>query len=287
MLKILLMAALIFAGMAAYDSVKPEQPAKPPATQEQPRQDQTDKTERKIMMNIFLSFLPDRSEWPEPFQKAFEAFNMEDTIDPIRESPDYIKLEDIPVDMRHAIIAIEDHDFYQHGPIAIDGIVRAIMVNISEGNVVQGGSTITQQLVKNIFLTNEQSLERKLEEACFSLIIEHYYSKDDILELYLNTTYFGAGAQGIAQASEIYFDKTPQTLTLPETAVLAALPYAPSALNPLENPEGCKKRQILVLSAMQKYGFLSQKQAEEAKTETVKLADGSELSPMLPVSVAL
>lgn len=287
MFKILLMAALIFAGMAAYDNVKPEQPAKPPATQEQSGQDQTDKKERKLMMNIFLSFLPDRSEWPEPFQKAFEAFNMEDTIDPIRESPDYIKLEDIPVNMRHAIIAIEDHDFYQHGPIAVDGIVRAIMVNISEGNVVQGGSTITQQLVKNIFLTNEQSLERKLEEACFSLIIEHYYSKDDILELYLNTTYFGAGAQGIAQASEIYFDKTPQTLTLSETAVLAALPYAPSALNPFENPEGCKKRQILVLSAMQKYGFLSQKQAEEAKTETVKLADGSELSPMLPVSVAL
>ncbi|MCD8175213.1 MAG: transglycosylase domain-containing protein [Phascolarctobacterium sp.] len=287
MFKILLMAALIFAGMAAYDSVKPEQPAKPPAAQEQSEQTQMDKTERKVMMNIFLSFLPDRSEWPEHFQKAFEAFNMEDVIDPIRDGQDYVKLENIHIDMQHAIIAIEDHDFYQHGPIAIDSIVRAIMVNISEGNVVQGGSTITQQLVKNIFLSNEQSLGRKLEEACFSLIIEHYYSKDDILELYLNTTYFGAGAKGITQAAEIYFDKTPQTLTLPEAAVLAAMPYAPSALNPFENPGGCKKRQILVLSAMQKYGFLSQKQAEEAKVENVKLADGTELSPMLPVSVAL
>ncbi|MFR4383908.1 MAG: transglycosylase domain-containing protein [Phascolarctobacterium sp.] len=138
--------------------------------------------------------------------------------------------------MPKALIAIEDHDFYNHGAIAIDGILRATLVNLSAGEVVQGGSTLTQQFVKNVFLSHEQSMERKIEEAILSLMLEDNYSKDEILELYLNTTYLGAGT-GIKQASQTYFGKAPSALTLAEATVIASLPYAPTALNPLENPQ--------------------------------------------------
>ena len=151
-------------------------------------------------------------------------------------------------DIPQALIAIEDHAFYNHGAIAVEGILRAALANINAGEVVQGGSTLTQQFVKNVFLSHEQSMERKIEEAVLSLMLEDNYSKDEILELYLNTTYFGAGSTGIKQASRTYFGKAPSALTLAEAAVIASLPYAPTSLNPLENPEGCKKRQLLVLA---------------------------------------
>ena len=106
-------------------------------------------------------------------------------------------------------------------------------------------------------------------------MLEDNYSKDEILELYLNTTYFGAGANGIRQASKTYFGKAPSALTLAESAVIASLPYAPSSLNPLENPEGCKKRQLLVLNAMLKYGLINQGQLAEAKAERIMLTNGT------------
>ena len=276
MLKVLIMAVAIFVGMIAYDHMDTPQKNTPPdsaaARQEEKRQQQM---ESRAVKGIFLTLLPDKSEWPEPFQKAWLAFNMEEAVEPLRESPDWVPLDAIPRDMQHALIAIEDHDFYNHGAIAVDGIIRAALVNISAGEVVQGGSTLTQQFVKNVFLTHEQSMERKIEEAVLSLMLEDKYSKDEILELYLNTTYFGAGADGLKQAAMVYFNKSPQALTLAEAAIIASLPYAPSALNPLENPAGCKKRQLLVLDAMQRYGFINQEQAAEARAEKVQLANGT------------
>ena len=118
-------------------------------------------------------------------------------------------------------------------------------------------------------------MERKIEEAVLSLMLEDKYSKDEILELYLNTTYLGAGATGLTQAAKIYFGKSPQALTLAESAVIAALPYAPSALNPLENPAGCKKRQLLVLQTMQKYGFIDQERTKAAAAEPIYLTNGT------------
>lgn len=118
-------------------------------------------------------------------------------------------------------------------------------------------------------------MERKIEEAVLSLMLEDNYSKDEILELYLNTTYFGAGSTGIKQASRTYFGKAPSALTLAEAAVIASLPYAPTGLNPLENPEGCKKRQLLVLAAMHKYGMINQGQLAEAKAEKIRLTNGT------------
>ena len=184
-----------------------------------------------------------------------------------------VTIDKVPKNLQHAFLAAEDIRFYEHGGIDFRGIGRAIYTYIRWGEV-QGGSTITQQFVKNVFLSHEQSLERKIEEAILSLMLEDNYTKDEILELYLNTTYFGAGANGIKQAANKYFGKAPSALSLAEAAVIAALPYAPSALNPLENPLECKKRQQLVLAAMHKYGMINQAQLAEAKAEVIRLNNG-------------
>ena len=278
MLKTIIMALLIFAGMVAYDSTtsKPV-PTTHPTKQEQQSKEQQQKInkhEKSAAMALFVSLLPDRKTWPSPMQKFYLAFNMEEVIDPIRQNPQWTPLKSMSQDIPKALIAIEDHDFYNHGAIAVEGVLRAFLVNISAGKVVQGGSTITQQFVKNVFLSHEQSMERKIEEAILSLMLEDNYTKDEILELYLNTTYFGAGANGIKQATNKYFSKQPSALTLAEAAVIAALPYAPSALNPLENPLECKKRQQLVLNSMHKYGMINQGQLAEAKAEVIRLSNG-------------
>ena len=184
-------------------------------------------------------------------------------------------ITEIPIEMQQALLAIEDHNFYSHGAIDIDGILRAALVNITAGEVVQGGSTITQQLTKNLFLSQEQTLSRKAEEALLALVMEQHYSKDQLLEIYFNTTYFGAGATGLKAAALTYFAKQPQELQLAECAVIASLPYAPSALNPLENPEGCKKRQLLVLQTMVKRGYIGTTLAEKAASTPVYLANGT------------
>ena len=279
MIKTIVMALLIFSGMVAYDSAtsKPT-PTMPPTKQEQQQtkeqQQKINKHEKSAAMALFVSLLPDRKTWPSPMQKFYLAFNMEEVIDPIRQNPQWTPLKSMSQDIPKALIAIEDHDFYNHGAIAVEGVLRAFLVNLSAGEVVQGGSTITQQFVKNVFLSHEQSMERKIEEAILSLMLEDNYTKDEILELYLNTTYFGAGANGIKQATNKYFGKQPSALTLAEAAVIAALPYAPSALNPLENPLECKKRQQLVLNSMHKYGMINQGQLAEAKAEVIRLSNG-------------
>ena len=279
MIKTIVMALLIFAGMVAYDSAtsKPT-PTVPPTKQEQQQtkeqQQKINKHEKSAAMALFVSLLPDRKTWPSPMQKFYLAFNMEEVIDPIRQNPQWTPLKSMSQDIPKALIAIEDHDFYNHGAIAVEGVLRAFLVNLSAGEVLQGGSTITQQFVKNVFLSHEQSMERKIEEAILSLMLEDNYTKDEILELYLNTTYFGAGANGIKQAANKYFGKAPSALSLAEAAVIAALPYAPSALNPLENPLECKKRQQLVLAAMHKYGMINQAQLAEAKAEVIRLTNG-------------
>lgn len=272
------MALLIFAGMVGYDSlISKPMPTTPPTKQEQQQEQKINKHEKSAAMALFVSLLPDRKTWPSPMQKFYLAFNMDEVIDPIRQHPDWTQLKSMSQDIPRALIAIEDHDYYNHGAIALDGVLRALLVNITAGEVVQGGSTITQQFVKNVFLTHEQSMERKIEEAILSLMLEDNYTKDEILELYLNTTYFGAGANGIKAATQKYFGKAPSALTLAEAAVIASLPYAPSALNPLENPLDCKKRQHLVLAAMHKYGMINQSQLAEAKAEVIRLSNGKRM----------
>ena len=282
MMKTIFLVAFLFFGMQAFTDKDTQEknvaPQKEPVRiEQQDKQDNQDEESKALMKSIVLAILPPQEEWPAPVQKFFVALNMEEVINPLREDSNWVKLADIPKNMQNALIAIEDHKFYEHDGISPEGILRAILANISKGEVEQGGSTLTQQFVKNTFLTHEQTMERKIEEAILSVVLEDKYSKDEILEMYLNTTYFGAGATGIHQASKVYFGKHISRLTLEEAAVLAALPYAPSALNPLEHPIECKQRQMLVLNAMAKHGFITQDAADEAKAEYVYLTNGSRM----------
>ena len=285
MMKSIILVALLFFGMQAFTDKDTQEkkaaPQKEPVRIEQQdkqdKQDKEDDESKALMKSIVLAILPPQEEWPAPVQKFFVALNMEEVINPLRENSNWVKLADIPKNMQNALIAIEDHKFYEHDGISPEGILRAILANIKEGEIEQGGSTLTQQFVKNTFLTHEQTMERKIEEAILSVVLEDKYSKDEILEMYLNTTYFGAGATGIHQASKVYFGKHVSRLSLEEAAVLAALPYAPSALNPLEHPIECKQRQMLVLNAMAKHGFISQDVADETKAEYVYLSNGRKM----------
>ncbi len=282
MFKTIVLVAILFFGMQAFDNKDTQEkkevsPTPPARVEQQDKQSEMSDTEKDLMKSIVLAILPPQEEWPAPVQKFFVAFNMEEIVEPMRAEPDWVKITDIPKSVRNAILAIEDHNFYEHGALSSEGILRAMLANITKGEITQGGSTLTQQFVKNTFLTHEQTMERKIEEAILSVILEEKYSKDEILEMYLNSTYFGAGATGVHQASKVYFGRHVRNLTLAEAAVLAALPNAPSALNPLENPVDCKQRQMLVLNTMAKHGFITQEEADNAKIEDVYLSNGRKL----------
>jgi membrane peptidoglycan carboxypeptidase len=184
----------------------------------------------------------------------------------------YIPLKDIPLTMQQAIIAVEDHRFYKHIGLDIEGILRASLVNLQSGAIEEGASTITQQLVKNLFLTADKTWGRKFEEVVLALDMELRYSKEEILELYLNTIYFGSGAKGIGPASSIYFAKKPADLTLAESALLAGLPNAPSLYSPYVDLKAARQRQAVVLAAMNRYGYIGPATAQEAKQAPIKLA---------------
>lgn len=178
----------------------------------------------------------------------------------------------IPDAIRQGIIAIEDNIFYHHWGIDLLGITRAFFKNLRAGHVVQGGSTITQQLAKVLFLTPEQKYIRKIKEILLALQIEHRYTKDEILTLYLNQIYFGEGAYGIESAARTYFDKSASDLTLAEAALLCGLPKAPNSYSPFKNPKKAVTRRNLVLLQMKKEGFITQEQYQAACQEKLTLA---------------
>lgn len=184
----------------------------------------------------------------------------------------YVKLRDIPESMQQAIVAVEDTRFYSHHGFDIQGIMRATLVNIQYGQIEEGASTITQQLVKNLFLSNEQSYGRKAEELLLALDLEANYSKDEILELYLNTIYYGSNFYGIGPAAEGYFGKKPAALQLPESAMLAGLPNAPSLYSPYVDFLMAKKRQFIVIDAMEHSGYIDESTAASAKIKPIYLA---------------
>lgn len=184
----------------------------------------------------------------------------------------YVRLSDIPRDMQQAIIAVEDNRFYEHPGFDLQGILRATLVNLQYGQIEEGASTITQQLVKNLFLGSEQTFGRKAEELLLALDMEVNYSKEEILELYLNTIYYGSNYYGIGAASEGYFGKKPRELQLPECAMLAGVPNAPSLYSPYADFLLAKKRQIIVLDAMVRADVLDKRMAEDAKIVPLHLA---------------
>jgi penicillin-binding protein 1A len=168
-----------------------------------------------------------------------------------------VSLKELPPYLPKAFVAIEDRRFYDHFGIDPVGITRAIYRNLARRGLAQGGSTLTQQLAKNLFLTQERTASRKIQEAILALWLERNYSKDQILELYLNRVYFGAGAYGVEAAAQRYYGKSARNVSLSEAAVLAGLVQSPSRLAPNRNPERAQARAELVLAAMNELGFIT------------------------------
>jgi penicillin-binding protein 1A len=175
-----------------------------------------------------------------------------------------VSIAQVPPELKNAIIAAEDERFYEHAGIDYIGVLRAAYANLAARGARQGASTITMQVARNFFLSSEKTLTRKLYEALLAFKIEHSLSKDQILELYVNQIYLGQRAYGFGAASQIYYGKALDQLTLAETAMLAGLPKAPSTYNPVANPQRAKQRQQYVLRRMTELGYISQEQHDEA-----------------------
>lgn len=195
-------------------------------------------------------------------QKYFELNNKTST---------YVKLEEISDYLKKAIIAVEDQHFYKHHGFDYLRIGKAILDNLKTLSRRYGASTITQQYARNLYLTHEKSWERKLREAYYTILLEMNYSKDDILEGYLNTIYFGHGVYGIHDASIFYFNKQPNDLTLGEAAVLAAIPKGPTYYSPLKDYERNKERKELILKLMLEQGKITETEYRDALNEDIKI----------------
>lgn len=185
--------------------------------------------------------------------KEKKRMEMKEVVTEIRSRDNFVKLEDINQDFLDAIVATEDFRFYSHGAIEIRSLVRAMINNIKAKELVQGGSTITQQVIKNIYFNNDQTIKRKISEMFLAFQMEKWYGKDEILELYVNIIYFGDNNYGIKEAANNYFQKEPIDLTYDEGTLLAGLPQAPSTYALSENMEGAKVRQQQVIKALEKY----------------------------------
>lgn len=169
-----------------------------------------------------------------------------------------IEVKDMPEDLIHAVLAVEDRRFYSHWGIDVLGLARAVAINLIKGKVVQGGSTLTQQLAKNLFLSQERTLKRKIQEAMLALWLEHEMTKDEILASYLNRVYMGSGTYGVEAAARVYFQKRVKNLTLRESATIAGLLKAPSRYSPLSNPELSHKRTDTVIKTMEDAGYITE-----------------------------
>ncbi len=180
-----------------------------------------------------------------------------------------LRLSDLPPDLPAAVIAVEDHRFRQHIGVDFIGLARALVVNVTNRRLVQGGSTITQQVAKTLFLTNERTLRRKIRELLLTIWLERTFTKNEILEIYLNRVYLGAGTWGVDAASRMYFGVSARKVNLWQAAVLAGLPRAPSRFNPRSNPSAATARAKEVLTAMADTGVIS---AERARTEAAKIS---------------
>lgn len=181
----------------------------------------------------------------------------------------WVTIDRIPLFLQKAIVAVEDARFYEHGGVDLRGIARAVVKDVVKGRLAEGGSTITQQLVKNKYLSGEKSLDRKVNEGLMALELEKKYTKKQILEMYLNEIYYGNGAWGIAQAARIYFDKAPEELTDIECSFLAGIPKNPGRYNPLGKPVDVARRRSIVLQRMVDVGVLSSSQLRQQTSQTV------------------
>lgn len=193
------------------------------------------------------------------YRSMIQQQPLETMVENIRTKDDYVALKDMDNDFIHAILAIEDPTFYHHHGIVVSNIFEALWTNVKEKEFAMGGSTITQQLSKNLYLDQKKTFHRKVTELFFVQDIESTYTKDEILELYLNIIYFGDGYYGIGQASSGYFHTTPDQLTLPQATILAGLPQAPAVYQLSDGLKLAKQRQRMVLEKMIEEHYLEER----------------------------
>lgn len=197
------------------------------------------------------------------YKNALEKIPLEVKISSIKEKTMYAKIDEIPQIYKDAVISVEDHRFYKHNGVDIIAIGRAFINDIKAIDFVEGGSTITQQLAKNIYFTQEKKITRKIAEVFMAFEIEKEYNKDQILELYLNTSYFGDGYYTVKEACKGYFNKELKEMTDYECILLAGIPNAPSVYAPTKNSELAIQRQKQVMNKMVEYEYLTQEEANK------------------------
>lgn len=187
------------------------------------------------------------------------------SVEEVTSKENYTTFENLSKDYVNAVIAVEDHRYYTHGAVDPIGIARAFYTNIRDGEFDEGGSTITQQVAKNVVFNQDKTIVRKLGEIFAAYDLEKNYSKDEIFALYVNSSYFGDGYYCIYDAAKGYYHKEPKDLNLAEASMLAGVPNAPSVYSPTVNPDLAKKRQRHVLNKMVEYGYISEEQADSVE----------------------
>lgn len=198
------------------------------------------------------------------YKKALDGSSLEEVVVEIQADPSYVSYEDLPQNYINAVISVEDHRFREHGAIDFIAIGRAIYVNVTNFALLEGGSTITQQVAKNIFyITEENPITRKAAEMITAFDLENTYTKNDILELYANTIYFGDGYYGIEEACQGYLGKSATEMTLADCTMMAGVPNAPSVYAPTANPDLTRNRQEKVISTMVENGYLSETDSQQ------------------------
>lgn len=205
------------------------------------------------------------------YEEALEEMSLEDKVASIQEKESYTEYEELPQVYVQAVTAVEDKRFRHHCGFDLIAICRAVINDVRAGAFVEGGSTITQQLAKNLYFSQDKDLIRKVAEVFMAVDLEKNYSKDEIFELYVNVIYFGDGYYDVASASEGYFGKEPMDMTEYECTLLAGIPNAPSVYAPTKNPDLAAKRQLKVLKRMEVCGYLSIEEAETVAETAAQL----------------
>ena len=195
------------------------------------------------------------------YSKALKEKPLISRVEEITTKEHYMAFDQLPENYLNAVVAVEDHRYYDHGPIDFIAIARAIYTNLRNKGFDEGGSTITQQVAKNVIFNQDRTIIRKLGEVFAAYDLEKNYNKNEILALYVNTAYFGDGYYGIYDASMGYYQKEPKDLNLDEASMLAGVPNAPSVYAPTVNPDLAKKRQQHVLNKMVEYGYIKSDEA--------------------------
>lgn len=205
----------------------------------------------------------------ELYRQALKTESLTEQVEAIREKKGFTSFKDLPGVYVNAVVSVEDHRFFKHNGIDLIAIGRAVLHDIQAGRYVEGGSTITQQLAKNLYFDQEKELTRKAAEVFMAFELEKQYTKDEIFELYVNCIYFGEGYYSVGEASEGYFNKVPGEMSDYESTLLAGVPNAPSKYAPSKNLRLAQERQKKVIARMEACGYLSAKEAETVSEQIV------------------